>query len=188
MKVLYIGALALALSVGSPALADKHKGGGGGHHAGSAQMQRGGGNKWHGGGQRMRFGGDVRSGRSHGRVETHGWTAHDRVRVHDRFGHRNVVVRAGTSKFRDHYRVVHAKHRFHAGIYRRPHGWYRHHWRLGQRLPRAWFVRDYWIPDWRVYGLWAPYDGLVWVRVGEDAYLTDPYTGEVASIQYGVFW
>jgi Ni/Co efflux regulator RcnB len=85
-------------------------------------------------------------------------------------------------------RAVHARHRFHVGVYRRPHGWYSHHWAIGNRLPRGWFARDYWITDWALYGLWAPIDGLVWVRVGPDAMLIDPDTGEVVGVEYGVFW
>jgi Ni/Co efflux regulator RcnB len=85
-------------------------------------------------------------------------------------------------------RAVHAQHRFHAGAYRRPGGWYAHHWAIGERLPRAWFVRDYWISDWAIYGLWAPIDGLIWVRVGPDAMLVDPLTGEIVAVDYDIFF
>jgi Ni/Co efflux regulator RcnB len=108
--------------------------------------------------------------------------------VFSRHGRREAVVRHSSPKFARFHRVTRAPRRFHVGIYHRPHGWFRHHWRLGERLPRAWFGRSYWITDWGLYGLWAPYDGLVWVRVGPDAFLIDPYTGEVVSIEYGIFW
>lgn len=85
-------------------------------------------------------------------------------------------------------KVAHAKRRFHAGNYRSPAGWFAHHWVMGERLPRPWFVRDYWIMEWQIYGLWAPVDGLIWVRVGSDALLIDPDTGEIIGIEYDVFW
>jgi Ni/Co efflux regulator RcnB len=59
---------------------------------------------------------------------------------------------------------------------------------IGNRLPRGWFVRDYWLTDWAIYGLWAPVDGLVWVRVGPDAMLIDPDTGEVVGVEYAAFF
>lgn len=85
-------------------------------------------------------------------------------------------------------RSVRAMRRFHAGTYRRPAGWYAHHWVIGERLPRAWFAREYWISDWAIYGLWAPIDGLIWVRVGPDAVLLDPSGGLVVGIEYGLFF
>ena len=91
-------------------------------------------------------------------------------------------------RYRNLRRAVRATHRFHAGAYRRPAGWYSHHWTVGARLPRAWFARNYWITDFGIYGLIAPPDGLVWVRVGPDAMLIDPDTGEVIQVEYNLFW
>lgn len=102
--------------------------------------------------------------------------------------HHAAVMHRAHARFAKARRVVHARHRFHAGRYHRPHGWFAHHWRLGARLPRAWFGRSYWLTDWAIYGLWAPVDGLVWVRVGPDAMLIDPITGEIVAIEYGLFW
>lgn len=99
-------------------------------------------------------------------------------REHRAVAHRYAKVR----------RAVHARRRFHAGVYHRPRGWYRRHWVIGQRLPRAWFARHYWIGDWSIYGLWAPIDGLIWVRVGPDAMLIDPVTGEIIAVDYGIFF
>ncbi len=98
------------------------------------------------------------------------------------------VGHAAKGPFAKVRKVVHAKRRFHAGTYRSPPGWFARHWVMGERLPRPWFVRDYWIMDWQVYGLWAPVDGLIWVRVGSDALLIDPDTGEIIGIEYDVFW
>jgi Ni/Co efflux regulator RcnB len=95
---------------------------------------------------------------------------------------------AANSPFARVRKEVHAKRRLHAGQYRSPPGWFSHRWVLGERLPRPWFVRDYWIMDWQIYGLWAPIDGLIWVRVGNDALLIDPDSGEVVGIEYDVFW
>jgi Ni/Co efflux regulator RcnB len=102
---------------------------------------------------------------------------------------RHTTVRKSKGgRFAHLRRSVRARHRFHVGVYRRPHGWYSHHWVIGNRLPRAWFARDYWITDWALYGLWAPINGLVWVRNGPDAMLIDPVTGEVVGVEYGIFW
>lgn len=54
-------------------------------------------------------------------------------------------------------------------------------------MPRPWFARDYWITDWAIYGLWAPIDGLIWVRIGNDAVLIDPVTAEIVGIEYSLF-
>ena len=101
---------------------------------------------------------------------------------------RHAVAAAAKGPFARVQKTVYAKRRFHAGVYRSPPGWFVHHWVLAERLPRPWFVRDYWIMDWQVYGLWAPVDGLIWVRVGNDALLIDPDTGEIIGIEYDVFW
>jgi Ni/Co efflux regulator RcnB len=61
------------------------------------------------------------------------------------------------------------------------------HWGFGERLPNAYFVRDYWLTDYLEYALFAPPEGLVWVRVGDDALLIDEYSGEIIEAEYGVF-
>ena len=53
------------------------------------------------------------------------------------------------------------------------------HWRRGEVLPPAYrggVVRDHYR-----YGLYAPPRGHVWVRVGEDAYLTGP-RGQIVAV------
>jgi Ni/Co efflux regulator RcnB len=102
-----------------------------------------------------------------------------RVAVHVKIGHRGVLA------LRRNYR---APHRYHFGTYRRPHGWYAHRWAYGQRLPRAWFARNYWIPNYITFGLVAPPDGYQWVRVGNDAMLVDVDTGEIVRVVYDVFY
>jgi Ni/Co efflux regulator RcnB len=95
---------------------------------------------------------------------------------------------AATHRFAHLRHAIHATHRYHIGTYRRPHGWYAHHWVVGAYLPGGWYGRDYWIVDFGLYGLIAPPDGLVWVRVGPDVMLIDPDTGEVIQVVYGIFW
>jgi Ni/Co efflux regulator RcnB len=83
---------------------------------------------------------------------------------------------------------VQASHHFHNGNYNAPQGYQYRHWGYGDRLPRGYYARNYWITDFLTFGLFAPPDGLVWVRVGDDALLIDEYTGEVIQVDYGVFY
>lgn len=195
------GVLALIIAfAAAPAVAEKHQQGSGPAHMGGAPRM--------GGGMPRTTGPRFNVERSHpmARERAPAFRERSTIGVHERSGFgvrersfrgrevvsghrgREVIVRHSSPKFARFHRVTRAPRRFHVGIYHRPHGWFRHHWRLGERLPRAWFGRSYWITDWGLYGLWAPYDGLVWVRVGPDAFLIDPYTGEVVSIEYGIFW
>jgi Ni/Co efflux regulator RcnB len=94
---------------------------------------------------------------------------------------RNVIM-----KFRAN---VTAPRKFHfARAYVRPPGWYAHRWVYGERLPRNFFVSDFWITDFGVYGLMAPWDGYEWVRYGDDALLIDVETGEVIRVEYDIFY
>jgi len=83
---------------------------------------------------------------------------------------------------------VQSSHQFHDGNYSQPVGYQVRHWGYGDRLPNAYFARNYWIADFLMFGLFAPPEGLVWVRVGDDALLIDEYTGEVVQVDYGVFY
>jgi Ni/Co efflux regulator RcnB len=98
-------------------------------------------------------------------------------------GHR--APRAVVARLRKN---VIAAHRFHAGPYRAPPGWHYRRWAFGERLPGIYFGRDFWITDFLAFGLFAPPDGLVWVRYGPDAMLIDEYTGEIVQVDYGVFF
>lgn len=117
---------------------------------------------------------------------------HDAVRERERKAdgppnrivHKTVDPRV-IMKFRANIR---APQRFHFGIYARPPGWYAHRWVYGERLPPAFFARDYWIADFLTFGLIAPPDGYVWVRYGDDALLIDEDTGEVIRVEYDVFY
>ncbi|WP_226017407.1 RcnB family protein [Novosphingobium sp. FKTRR1] len=95
---------------------------------------------------------------------------------------------ARTAAVQQMRRNVQVKHRFHAGTYQRPQGYARHRWGFGQRLPRSYYARNYWIGDYLMFSLFAPPAGLVWVRVGRDAFLIDRYDGEIIQARYRVFY
>jgi Ni/Co efflux regulator RcnB len=92
------------------------------------------------------------------------------------------------SNFRDFHRSFNASRHFQAPYYRRPAGWYEHRWSFGEFLPSAFWARDYWLLDFAAYGLPPPPYGAVWVRVGNDALLVDEDSGEVITVEYGVFY
>jgi Ni/Co efflux regulator RcnB len=83
---------------------------------------------------------------------------------------------------------VQAPRHFRAGAYRPPPGFQSRRWSFGDRLPRAYYARGYWLSNFLIYGLLAPPPGLVWVRVGPDALLIDEFTGEIIRVEYGVFY
>jgi Ni/Co efflux regulator RcnB len=200
MKRFAIAALLLGFAVISPAAAKEHRGGG--SHP-TSHMSRPTPHMGHRPTMRSRA---YRPAASHHRsfhISSHRAAHHrptyhsPRHRAHHTVHHaaRHEVrhaVRHAEHKALHRYakvrRSMHARHRFHAGAYRRPNGWYTHRWVIGERLPRGWFARDYWLTDWAIYGLWAPIDGLIWVRVGPDAMLIDPATGEVVAVDYGLFY
>lgn len=83
---------------------------------------------------------------------------------------------------------VQASRQFHNGSYNAPQGYQYRHWGYGERLPRGYFVRDYWITDFLMFGLFTPPTDLIWVRVGDDALLVDRYSGDIVQVDYGVFY
>jgi Ni/Co efflux regulator RcnB len=78
--------------------------------------------------------------------------------------------------------------RFRIGIYHAPRGYYYRRWHYGERLPIAFYARDYWLLDYIAFGLFAPPPGCVWVRYGDDALLIDTETGEIIQVRYDVFY
>ena len=83
---------------------------------------------------------------------------------------------------------VQSSRHFRNGDYRAPQGYQARHWTYGGRLPRSYFVRDYWITDFLMFGLFDPPPGLIWVRVGNDALLVDEYSGDIVQVDYDVFY
>jgi len=101
---------------------------------------------------------------------------HDRDEHHDEHGH--------------HYGnrgPMHWHGDFNAGRYQRPHGWYAHRWRHGDRLPPEYRAPAYVIPDPVVYRLSAPPAGYYWVRVDNNAVLAAVATGVVIDVAANLF-
>lgn len=81
-----------------------------------------------------------------------------------------------------------APHRYHAGEWQGPAGYSYHRWAFGQKLPAAYYVREYWIGSFAMYGLMVPPPGTAWVRYGPDAILVERDTGEILRVEYGIFY
>jgi Ni/Co efflux regulator RcnB len=101
---------------------------------------------------------------------------------------RDAAAMQGVGRHAELNRNVQARHAFQAGAYRQPQGYEQRHWGFGERLPTAYYARDYWLTDFALYGLFGPPEGLVWVRVGPDALLIDQSSGEIVQVDYGVFY
>jgi Ni/Co efflux regulator RcnB len=85
--------------------------------------------------------------------------------------------------------VYHGQHfaRFAGPHYHWPHGGRYHRYAVGYRLPRDYFIRDYYIDDYDDYGLASPPPDFEWIRYGPDILLVDLDTGEIAQTVYGAF-
>lgn len=81
-----------------------------------------------------------------------------------------------------------ADQRYHWNSYQRPSGWYSRRWAFGMILPSLFWSRDYWIDSYWDYGLMDPPYGYVWVRNGDDAMLVNVETGDILSVEYGLFY
>ena len=207
MKLLLISALALGLAAVAPAAwaqGENH------HQGGAPHAAPGGGMPSHAASPRMTGPSPMHaaptthtsvrpssSTRTHStthrvvnRTVNHTTTTHRHVVAsirHVSEAHRTAALRrshANIAKFR---RTMVATRHFHAGPYRAPPGFHYRRWALGERLPGEFFARSFWLADFGIYGLFAPPYGYVWVRYGPDAVLIDQYTGEVISVDYGVF-
>ena len=87
-----------------------------------------------------------------------------------------------------HRRLVHrAPVRFNSRGYVRPHGYYAHRWRRGDRLPPAWRGSAYVIPNYALYRLRPPPRGYYWVRVNNNAVLAAVATGVVVDVALNLF-
>ena len=85
-------------------------------------------------------------------------------------------------------RNMQAQRHYRIGTYHAPRGYAQRRWGYGDRLPNSYYARNYWIGTFLIYSLFAPPSGLVWVRVGDDAYLVDEYSGEIIQARYGIFY
>lgn len=131
---------------------------------------------------------------------------HDHGRGHDRGHGRGEVVRhhdrggdGHRHSDRHDHRVDHRhwKHerehrwkspRFRAAAYQAPRGYYRHHWRAGERLPYGYRATRYVVNDYHRYHLYSPPRGHQWIRIDRDVVLTAVATGVVAAVVYDLFW
>lgn len=85
-------------------------------------------------------------------------------------------------------RNVQVQHHYRAGTYQAPRGYAQRRWSYGERLPVNYYARNYWISNYLLYALFVPPSGLVWVRVGNDAFLIDRRDGEIIQARYNVFY
>ena len=77
--------------------------------------------------------------------------------------------------------------RYQSQRYMQPEGWYSKRWVYGETLPPLFWGRSYWLTSYWDLGLMNPPYGYVWVRDGADALLVDVETGQILSVEYGVF-
>ena len=71
--------------------------------------------------------------------------------------------------------------------YRWPSGYGYQRWGIGYRLPRDFWISDYYIYDYADYGLGPAPGGFQWIRYGPDILLINLYTGQIADAVYGAF-
>jgi len=79
-----------------------------------------------------------------------------------------------------------SQHRYHAGRYQAPRGYYARTWRRGEYLPPVYRGRGYYV-DYRAYRLPPPPRGYGYYRHGDDVILTAIATGLIASVVFDLF-
>jgi Ni/Co efflux regulator RcnB len=89
---------------------------------------------------------------------------------------------------RQYRRNYDAPRRYRVAQYRWRDGYSYNRYSYGQRLPRNYYGRNYWLTNFLIYGLFSPPEGYVWVRYGPDALLIDEYTGEIVQVRYNMFY
>lgn len=99
--------------------------------------------------------------------------------------HRDDRDRRDERDYRD--RDDHGYRDFDSAEYRRPHGYYVHRWRRGERLPFGYRASVYVVPNVAIYHLRPPPPGYYWVRVDNNAVLAAVATGVVVDIAYNLF-
>ena len=87
----------------------------------------------------------------------------------------------------DEHRHRPMEHHYMTGRYVHPHGYYRHDWHRGDRLPPAYRASAYVIPDVAVYHLRPAPRGYYWVRVDNNAVLAAIGTGVVVDVAVNLF-
>lgn len=69
-----------------------------------------------------------------------------------------------------------------------PRGFAYRRFRLGERVPTVFLNPLYFLMDFAAYGLEPAPPGYVWIQEGSDAVLVNRFTGEVAQVEYDVFY
>ncbi len=87
-----------------------------------------------------------------------------------------------------YHRNFNAPRRYRAEVYRWRDGNSYRRYGYGQRLPRHYFIRNFWVANFLAYDLFSPPPGYVWVRYGPDALLIDQDTGEIVQVRYNMFY
>jgi Ni/Co efflux regulator RcnB len=205
MKKAFIYAIALGLAAAAPAYAQDNNDNDNNRHHGQHQGDNDRGdhdrnnNDSNGGGGGGGGGNDNDNDNDHhagnGGRHDHDRNDNDRdvnVNVHRNVHtnvHRNVIVRgrggADITRFRA---VIRAPHRFRIGVWHAPRGFHYRRFVLGERIPRLLLAPTFYLTAYGTYGLMAPPEGYIWVRVGSDAVLVDRDSGEVIRVVYGVFY
>jgi Ni/Co efflux regulator RcnB len=187
MKTLFAAAVAVSLLTGAVATANADEGRDRGRHydrdRNDHRNDRGHRGRDH---DRRDFRGHERRDDRHDRHDgnyrrDHDWRDHNRRR-YDNDRHYRHFDR------RDAYRAGYVRGRFDRGRYIQPRGFYHHHWRHGDHLPRAYYSSRYVVHDYHAYHLSRPPYGYHWVRVNDDVILAAVASGLVVSVVNGLFY
>jgi Ni/Co efflux regulator RcnB len=101
------------------------------------------------------------------------------------------TMQTTTSRSNDGYKqyrrtITTTKH-YDAGAFVAPRGYTYTRYVPGQHVNSELLGTSYMLTSYGDYALEAPPSGLKWIRVGNDALLVDPSTGEVVQSDYGLF-
>ncbi len=107
------------------------------------------------------------------------------IRNDRRWGDNNRRQQVNVQRYR---RNFNSPRRYRVDVYQWRDGNSYRRYGYGQRLPRHYYARNFWLANFFAYGLFAPPSGYVWVRYGPDALLIDEYTGEIVQVRYDVFY
>lgn len=116
------------------------------------------------------------------------WRNNDRRRDYDNNDRRNwgYQDRRGYVDVTRYNRNFNAPRRFHVDRYRGHRGYSYRRYSYGQHLPNYYYGRNFWLS--KIYGLFSPPPGYIWVRYGPDALLIDEETGEIVQVRYNMFY
>ena len=88
---------------------------------------------------------------------------------------------------RVHNREYQAHRQYRVGRYHEPEGFRYQRYRHGEMLPPAFWIPDYRLTDFWLFGLEIPPIGYEWVRFGPDALLVNIHTRQVVNVVYDIF-